>query len=196
MKTYEYFIKNIQDTVDKYISFLKKYDISYFHINYSENNISIETILNINKKITIEYRHNNNYNVIDLDYNMDLNILKLLMKIQDNILTIEYLFKINIHAYVLISMIKHNTKDLERLIKNYKYFENYYSDDDVEIFNSFEFQDLLFNKSEKISLLFLDYINNKHDNFYTIKIDNKIINKYSKIINKYKKQTKTKKFNL
>ena len=201
MKTYENFIKIIHNTVDKYISFLKKYDISYFYINYSENNILIDSIININENFTIEYKHKSDYNVINLVYNMDLNILKLLIKIQDIRLTIDYLFKVNYHAHVLINMIKYNIKDLERLIKNYKYFENYDSNDDVEIFNSFEFQDLLFNKSEKISLFFLEHIYseyniNLNDDIYSIKLNNKIINKYPKIIRKYMKQAKAKKFNI
>ena len=202
MKTYLNYLKFINNVIDNYDKFLRKYKISYFPINITESEIVIDdiTLTKNSKYYEISYNDSGTEKYTDINKNIDMNVLNILIKYQSSLLTIEYLLKNNFHSHVFIELLKQNIGDLERLIENYKYFEIYDSDENVKTFNSYKFQDLLFSKSEKISLFFLEHVyssyNKNTTELFKIKINSKIIDKYPGIIEKYNKESKTKKFNL
>jgi hypothetical protein len=202
MKTYENYLKFIHSVIDNYDKFLRKYKISYLPINITESNIIIDdiTLIKNSKYYEITYNDSGTEKYTNINKNIDMNVLNILIKYQSVLLSVEYLLKHNFHSHVFIELLKQNIDDLERLIENYKYFEIYDSDEDVKTFNSYKFQDLLFSKSEKISLFFLEHIyssyNQTTEKLYKIKVNTKTIDKYPEVIEKFNKLSKSKRFNL
>ena len=202
MKTYKNYLKYIHSVIDKYDKFLRKYKISYLHLDISNSNIIIDDIiLAVNSKYyELFYNEDSKDLSTEINHHIDMNVLNLLIEKQDFVLTLPFLLKKNMHSHVFIELLKIETKELENNINDYTYFEIYESDEDVKNFNKFNFQDLLFSKSKKLSLLFLEHVdspyNQSGDENYQIFIDKQIEEKYSNIIEKYKKRKSSKKFNL
>jgi len=207
MKLYENFVSEMRDSInfklnviEEYVNYMDKYDLEYLLVFLENDTYNILTMNHHDADDTyhveIECHENGKYiqeksGYVTFDYNIDVEMFKILDDGKKNILDIERTIDDAYDSKYFYNILK--SSDLTNVKISDNIFVNF--DEETKFMNTEEFQELLFSKYPKLAKAFMSFIDSK-SNYAKIELLPVMMDRYPELYEEYKKSKKAKDFNL